>query len=191
MSLVKVQGNVSGTGVFTVAAPNSNTDRTLTLPDETGTILTNSSTTVIQKGTPAFSAYLASNQNLTASTFTKVTINTEDFDTNSCYDNSTNYRFTPNLAGYYQVNASAIFNSSSTNPTNDITLLYKNGSEIKRVQGASSTSAYGNTLSTLVYMNGSTDYLEMYVWFAGGSGTIYVTGGSSSTWFSASMVRSA
>jgi hypothetical protein len=38
MSLVKVQGNASGTGIFTVAAPNSNTDRTLTLPDATGTI---------------------------------------------------------------------------------------------------------------------------------------------------------
>lgn len=44
MSSVKVQGNASGTGVFTVAAPNSNTDRTLTLPDNTGTVLTNSST---------------------------------------------------------------------------------------------------------------------------------------------------
>lgn len=38
MSIVKVQGNASGTGIFTVAAPNSNTDRTLTLPDSTGTI---------------------------------------------------------------------------------------------------------------------------------------------------------
>jgi Chaperone of endosialidase len=37
MSIVKVQGNASGTGIFTVAAPNSNTDRTLTLPDSAGT----------------------------------------------------------------------------------------------------------------------------------------------------------
>jgi hypothetical protein len=40
MSKVQLQGNVSGTGVFTIASPNSNTDRTLTLPNETGTILT-------------------------------------------------------------------------------------------------------------------------------------------------------
>jgi hypothetical protein len=40
MSLVKIQGNASGTGEFTIAAPNSNTNRTLTLPDNTGTILT-------------------------------------------------------------------------------------------------------------------------------------------------------
>jgi hypothetical protein len=44
VSLVKVQGNASGTGIFTVAAPNSNTDRTLTLPDSTGTIATAEST---------------------------------------------------------------------------------------------------------------------------------------------------
>jgi hypothetical protein len=44
MSKVQLQGNVSGTGVFTIASPNSNTDRTLTLPDNTGTILTSATT---------------------------------------------------------------------------------------------------------------------------------------------------
>lgn len=43
MSKVQLQGNVSGTGVFTIASPNSNTDRTLTLPDNSGTILTQNS----------------------------------------------------------------------------------------------------------------------------------------------------
>lgn len=38
MSLVKIQGNASGTGILTIAAPNTNTDRTLTLPDATGTV---------------------------------------------------------------------------------------------------------------------------------------------------------
>ena len=38
MSLIKIQGNPSGTGAFTIAAPNGNTDRTLTLPDATGTV---------------------------------------------------------------------------------------------------------------------------------------------------------
>lgn len=39
MSVVKVQGNASGTGILTIAAPATNTDRTLTLPDATGTLL--------------------------------------------------------------------------------------------------------------------------------------------------------
>jgi hypothetical protein len=34
MSKVKIQGNASGTGVVTLTAPNTNTDRTITLPDE-------------------------------------------------------------------------------------------------------------------------------------------------------------
>ena len=38
MSSIKLSPNASGTGAFTIAAPNSNTDRTLTLPDATGTI---------------------------------------------------------------------------------------------------------------------------------------------------------
>ena len=39
MSKVKIQGNASGTGVLTVTAPNTSTDRTITLPDTTGTLL--------------------------------------------------------------------------------------------------------------------------------------------------------
>ena len=39
MSKVVIQGDASGTGDFTIAAPNSNTDRTLTLPDGAGTVL--------------------------------------------------------------------------------------------------------------------------------------------------------
>ena len=39
MSKIKIQGNASGTGVVTLTAPNTNTDRTITLPDGTGSIL--------------------------------------------------------------------------------------------------------------------------------------------------------
>ena len=40
MSKIALSPNASGTGVFTIASPNGNTDRTLTLPDEAGTVLT-------------------------------------------------------------------------------------------------------------------------------------------------------
>jgi hypothetical protein len=43
MSKIALQGDASGTGTFTIASPNSNTDRTLTLPDEAGTVLTSAS----------------------------------------------------------------------------------------------------------------------------------------------------
>lgn len=51
MSKVQLQGNSNGTGIFTIASPNSNTDRTLTLPDNTGTLLTNASTANFPSGT--------------------------------------------------------------------------------------------------------------------------------------------
>jgi hypothetical protein len=44
MSKVALSGNASGTGTFTIASPNSNTDRTLNLPDATGTFVTKAST---------------------------------------------------------------------------------------------------------------------------------------------------
>ena len=59
MSKVKIQGNASGTGVLTITAPNTSTDRTITLPDSTGTILDNTSTldaTKLSGDLPAISA---------------------------------------------------------------------------------------------------------------------------------------
>lgn len=56
MSKVAIQGNASGTGVFTLASPNSNTDRTLTLPDEAGTVLTSASTVAASQITSALNA---------------------------------------------------------------------------------------------------------------------------------------
>jgi hypothetical protein len=51
MSVVKVQGNASGTGIFTIAAPATNTDRTLTLPDLDGTLALTSQTSSFASGT--------------------------------------------------------------------------------------------------------------------------------------------
>lgn len=50
MSKISLTPNASGTGNFTIASPNSNTDRTLTLPDNTGTILTSASNTNFPAG---------------------------------------------------------------------------------------------------------------------------------------------
>ena len=40
MSKISITPNPSGTGVFTISSPATSTDRTLTLPDEAGTIIT-------------------------------------------------------------------------------------------------------------------------------------------------------
>ena len=45
MSKIKFQGDSGGTGVFTIASPNSSTDRTITLPDAAGTLVDTSLST--------------------------------------------------------------------------------------------------------------------------------------------------
>jgi hypothetical protein len=56
MSKIALSGNASGTGTFTFAAPGTNTDRTLTLPDATGTVLTDQSTVSATQITGALNA---------------------------------------------------------------------------------------------------------------------------------------
>ena len=51
MSRIALEGNALGTGTFTIASPNSNTSRTLTLPDATGTINTSGSVNEVPAGT--------------------------------------------------------------------------------------------------------------------------------------------
>ena len=46
MSQVKISGNASGTGVLTIAAPNTNTDRSITLPDKAGEVAVGAGTIV-------------------------------------------------------------------------------------------------------------------------------------------------
>jgi hypothetical protein len=83
MSLVAISGNASGTGTLTIAAPNTNSNYTLTLPAATGTLISTASTFA---GTgPAFSAYQSSAQTF-FNTWTKIQFQTEEFDTNSNFD---------------------------------------------------------------------------------------------------------
>ena len=151
---------------------------------------TNLGTNVAGNG-PAFSAYLASNQAVPALTLTKIQCGTEEFDTNSNYDNATNYRFTPTVAGYYQVNvtllAGGTINAQQTN-----VYIYKNGSAFKQgsIVITAGTGNLASVVSALVFCNGSTDYLEAYG-YMNGSGTTSFAGGVTNTYFQASMVRAA
>jgi len=176
MSKVAITGNASGSGTFTLAAPNSNSDRTLTLPDNTGTIITTGSTFA---GTgPAFSVYSSTSQSLSSATFTKITFDTEEWDTNNNFASS---RFTPTVAGYYQING-AISNNTGTQT---VAYIYKNNSAYKQGTNGSSFAA---TVSAMVYLNGSTDYVEFFGYFATGTTT---NGGVNLTYFQGALVRAA
>lgn len=124
---------------------------------------------------PAFSAFNTGSQSLTSATATKVILQNENFDTANCFDSTTNYRFTPNVAGYYQLNG-IIYVSSSSTAYSVIAMIYKNGS-VYQSGSFQSTSAPGNNgggqVSAVVYLNGTTDYIELYGYAAiFGSGTL-------------------
>lgn len=144
---------------------------------------------------PAFSAYANASQTLSNITYTKLQINTKEFDTNSNYDNVTNYRFTPTVAGYYQINGAVVVTSSSTIRV-ALALIYKNGSNFKQGEYAVTPStndatACSGIVSALVYLNGSTDYIELYGWAQVVSGTLTTQALQPSTYFQAFLARSA
>jgi len=118
---------------------------------------------------PAFSARIGTSQIVTTSTYTKLQFDTVDFDTSSDYDNVTNYRYTPSVAGYYQFNYQCFVNHNATNQYNYL-MLRKNGIEVKFIVQID-TNAKNKTLqgSSILYANGSTDYFELYGYHTFGS----------------------
>jgi hypothetical protein len=157
----------SSGGSVELVPTNTASDFTVTVPAATGTMLTTASTAVVTQAMlstnvagngPAFSAYINSTQAFTAGVWTKVQLNAEEWDTNSNFDSTTNYRFTPTVAGYYQINCEAASISSTYSNANQVG-IYKNGTQYKTAY----LSTYGApTLATMVYLNGSTDYVELY-----------------------------
>jgi hypothetical protein len=138
---------------------------------------------------PAFNAYLSANQSVTSGVATKVALNTEEFDTNGNYDNVTNYRFTPTVAGYYQLNLNLLGYSSTSQISQLSTWLYKNGSVYTYLQVYNSPIIVTSvSLSTIVYANGTTDYFEMYGVMSG-SNLFFGGNTERTTNFSGTLVR--
>tara|TARA_R100001440_G_scaffold75251_1_gene101992 strand:- start:614 stop:1210 length:597 start_codon:yes stop_codon:yes gene_type:complete len=120
------------------------------------------------KATPAFEARGSAEQTgVSDNTWTKVSMNTEIFDTDSMYDASTNYRFTPTTAGKYYVYAMMSLYGGTSDQLQIANLgIYKNGSNYKYLSNNFNNSYPHNEaalfLSTVVDMNGSSDYVELY-----------------------------
>jgi len=116
--------------------------------------------------TPAFYAYLSSSQSISANTATKASIDTELFDSNNNYDNSSNYRYTPTVAGKYYVFAQLDLASNSASTYKEGWVqIRKNGSSV--VQSVMDMrNGYGFesfvNVNIVVDMNGSSDYLEVW-----------------------------
>jgi len=171
-------------------------------PDNSGSLVlqTNSGTTALTIDTsqnvafakgftvgataaPAFSAYPTSSTSIGTGTFTKITFNTEEYDTNNNFASS---RFTPTVAGYYFICAAVCF--GDTTSTERVVAVYKNGSSYKWGTDIFSSSTISNTFSCIVYCNGSTDYIEVYAY----SGTsVTTTANSFQNYFQGYLARSA
>ena len=175
----------SGGGQITIQEPATASNFTQTLPAADGI-------TMVSGNMPAFRATKSSNQTISNNTTTKVTFDTETFDTNNNFASST---FTPTVAGYYQVNFS--YSAASLTAGRVYAFLgwiYKNGSAYTSFEQniTSAADQWGGTYTALVYCNGSTDNIEAYFYQNNGSaGTVNLQGSSSTTQFSAVLVRGA
>ena len=114
---------------------------------------------------PAFEARLSADQSVADAVATKGEFDTEVLDTNNCYDNSTNYRFTPTVAGKYFIYTHIDGDTTGTNKTDRVYLyLRKNGTTVAFAINVPNTASEANNISinlnTIVDMNGTTDYLE-------------------------------
>ena len=117
--------------------------------------------------TPSFEAYRSSSQTISNNTTTKIQYDTEVFDTDSAYDNSTNYRFTPQTAGKYFIFASV--QSGETGDFEDYGIqIYKNGSTYAQTR---IKHHYGDNVNcqVIIDMNGSSDYVEAFIYQNSGS----------------------
>lgn len=92
----------------------------------------------------------------------KMQCGTEVWDSHGYYDNATNYRFTPLIAGKYEVSVNATMTSVAGSV---FVAALKNGGSCGVTQGHNFGSADTPFLSAcgVVDMNGSTDYLELWV----------------------------
>jgi hypothetical protein len=129
---------------------------------------------------PSFSVFRTTDQTVTANTYTKVAFTSEAWDTDNCFDSTTNYRFTPTVAGKYLIQF-CIIGSGTAN----YGVLYFNGSRVKGLgQAGSGATANG---STILSFNGTSDYVEFFAYLTSGT---TITGTAEYTYATGAWFRS-
>ena len=201
MSSIVVSGDTSG--AITIAAPAVAGTNTLTLPASTGTVtvLGNTSTgsgsivlatsptitgltfTSASTAAPAFSAYPATvTTSLPNATYTApIGFDTEFFDTASCF-NATNatvggipaYAFKPTTAGYYQIDGCVSWGAGGG--AANYLGINKNGTEFVDSPYFYTGGTTAASISVLLYLNGTTDYIQFGAYQNAGSTKTTQTG---------------
>ena len=188
MSSIVIKGNTSGQ--IELAAPDVAGSTTLTMPTTDGTVITNNSAVGDLPKGPAFSLVKTSHQTISTATNTLVTFDSIEFDVTSDAD-LTNNRVVPSVEGYYLIDFNFRF-SGITDGGQILSYIYKNGSEIKRgmqYNNGAAAGAHGNS-THLLYFNGTTDYLNVYIYQNTGANKNLISG-SQYTTLSGLLVRGA
>lgn len=116
---------------------------------------------------PAFRAYANSTTSVNNGVTTKINLGFEDYDTANCFASS---RFTPNVAGYYWISAAV----RSENINAGQAIISKNGT-LHSMGSQCEAGTWQSTVSDLVYLNGTTDYVELFYYHAAGSARTVAT----------------
>jgi hypothetical protein len=141
---------------------------------------------------PAFRAFRnTSAQSVTAATWTKVQLNGETFDTASCFDSTTNFRFTPNVSGYYSLLATLLGEVEDATTKFVSVAIYKNGAVVAQGTKAIGQGSAGvAVVNDLIYFNGTTDYVELFGFISAGNVNENFINGTDITYFSGVWIRS-
>ena len=178
----------------------------LTLPDAdgnanqylqtngSGTLSWNTiSTNFLPNDGPSFQAKISSNYALTHNTNAKISFDQEVYDTASCYD-TTNYRFTPNVAGYYLFHITTVILNTASDPTERVLCLRKydvhQTSTIMSDRGSAGGYS-GVTHSTIIEANGSTDYFEAFFYYWDSDSESFNIAGGIYSQFTGALIREA
>ena len=103
-------------------------------------------------------------------------VNNVDFNVGNCF-NTSNARFTPTVAGYYNITWQARVDSST--PDFVLARIYKNGSlySDSRANESNAANSYPSAVNnSIIHMNGSGDYLEFYTYHNVGSSVNFSAG---------------
>jgi hypothetical protein len=141
---------------------------------------------------PAFRANPETTQTIASgSTLVKVNFGSELFDTNNNFASS---RFTPTVAGYYQLNSTVRLDGGGNGTGECMIVIFKNGSEYARGWNSEGTqfasSFWSMSVSDVAYANGSTDYFEIYIQ-QGSGGNRTTSAYTNISHFSGALVRTA
>jgi len=203
MAKIRIKGDTSG--YVDLQAPDVAGAGSITVPNLSGTLLTSASDSsdfpsailtstsdITPSASPVFDMRgINTDQDISAETWNKVTMNTSTVDTNSMID-LTNNRVTPTVAGYYAVSGMIRINFDTLT---QIVLvgIRKNGSEVAAVQYQLGSDNIQNGQypihTTIVQCNGTTDYIELYGYVGDAATFSDITTTSQSSILSGFLVR--